>query len=124
MEIDMVVEDAIGAADHYAELFGAMILSKTDMEKNLNEAILIIAGTEIRLLNENKDYDLFSPNSDMSSAMWISLTVEDIESLYEKALEMGGRSIQPITEYKEINVKNAVFEDKFGHVWVLNQVLV
>ena len=123
LEINMVVEDALGAAEYYKELFDAKILSKTNLEKNLNEASLIIADTEIRLLNENKDYDLFSPSSDMNSSMWINLIVEDIGSLYEKALEMECKSIQPITEFKEIKVKNAVFSDKFNHTWVLNQIL-
>ncbi|WP_406657350.1 VOC family protein [Methanolobus sp. ZRKC2] len=124
LEVDMVVDDAIAAADYYEKLFGAKILSKTDLEKNLNEASLMIAGTEIRLLNENKDYDLFSPTSGANSSIWMSLVVDDIETLYEKALQMEGKSIQPITEYREINVKNAVFSDKFNHTWVLNQVLV
>ena len=124
LEINMVVEDALGAADYYKELFGAKILSKTDLEKNLNEAGLLIADTEIRLLNENKDYDLFSPSSDMIGAMWINLIVDDIEGLYKKAMEMDCKPIQPVTEFKEMKIKNAVFSDKFNHTWVLNQILI
>lgn len=123
LEINMVVSDAIDAADYYQELFSAKILSKTDVEKNLSEARINIAVTEIRILNENKDYSLFAPKEDLNSAMWINLVVEDIESLFGKALKMDCKSIQPVTEFKDIKVKNAVFSDKFNHIWVLNQNL-
>jgi PhnB protein len=123
LEIDMVVEDALGAAEFYKDLFNAKILSKTDLDKNSNEAMVIIAGTEIRILNENKDYNLFAPSKDMNSAMWINLFVDDIESLFKKAIDMDCTSIQPVTKFEEVKVKNAVFSDKYNHVWVLNQNL-
>ena len=122
-EINMVVEDARKATDFYEALFGAKVLSKTDLEGNVNEGMISLGNIEVRILDENKDYNLHAPKPDAASAMWLNLYVVDIEASYKNAMEMGCKSIQPVTEHQEPRVKNAVFSDKFNHTWVLNQIL-
>ena len=121
VEINMVVNDARESADYYASLFGATILSKTDLEKELNEIIMEIGGVDIRVLNENKDYGLIAPTSESVSSMWINLIVDDINATCAKAVELDCNMISPITEFPEANAINAVFSDKYNHTWVINQ---
>ncbi len=122
-EINMVVKNAREATDFYQALFGVNVLSKTDLEGNVNEGKISFGNIEVRVLDENKDYNLHAPMPDTISSMWLNIIVEDIEAVYKNAMEMGCISISPVTRYEESNAINAVFSDKFNHTWVLNQIL-
>ena len=121
LEINMVVKDARESADYYMSLFGATILSKTDMESELNEIQMEIGGVEIKVLNENKDYGLIAPTSESVSSMWINFIVDDIKAVCDKAVELECNIISPITEFPDSNAINAVFSDRYNHIWVINQ---
>ena len=117
----MVVKGAKESADYYKSLFGAEVLSKTDLEDELNEIQMEIGGVEIKVLNENKDYGLIAPTSESVSSMWINLIVDDIQATVDKAVELECNLISPITEFPDSNAKNAVFSDRYNHIWVINQ---
>ncbi len=121
LEINMVVKDARKAADFYKDLFGAEILSKTDLDKSLNETKMVVGGTEIRILNENEGFGLIAPSKDATSSMWVNLYVDDINKQCKVTEDSGCTIISPVTEFLESNAINAVFSDKYGHVWVVNQ---
>lgn len=121
LEINMVVSDAKQAAGYYSRIFSATILSKTDLERELNETRMVVGDTEIRVLNENKDYGLVAPTSESVSSMWINLYVNDIKEVCDNAIQNDCIFISPITEFPESNAINAVIKDKFNHVWVINQ---
>lgn len=121
LEINMVVKDAREAADFYKNLFHAEILSKTDLDKPLNETRMVVGGTEIRILNENEEFGMVAPSEDVPSSMWVNLFVDDINKQCKVAKECGCVIISPVTKFPESNAINAVFRDKYGHIWVLNQ---
>lgn len=121
LEINMVVKDAREAADFYKDLFGAEILSKTDLDKPLNETRMVVGGTEIRVLNENEEIGLVAPSEDVPSSIWVNLFVDDINEQCKVAEDSGCVIISPVTEFPESNAINAVFRDKYGHIWVVNQ---
>lgn len=121
LEINMVVKDAREAANYYKDLFGAKILSKTDLDKPLNETRMVVGGTEIRVLNENDEIGFVAPSKDFPSSMWVNLFVDDINKQCKVAEDSGCAIISPVTEFPESNAKNAVFRDKYGHIWVINQ---
>ncbi|MCT4599127.1 MAG: VOC family protein [Vallitalea sp.] len=121
LEINMVVKDAREAADFYNDLFGAEILSKTDLDKSLNETRMVVGGTEIRVLNENEEIGLVAPSEDVPSSMWVNLFVDDINKQCKVAEDFGCVIISPVTQFPESNAINAVFRDKYGHIWVINQ---
>lgn len=121
LEINMVVKDARESADYYESLFGATIISKTDLDSELNETNMEIGGVDIKVLNENKDYGLIAPTSGSVSSMWINLIVDDINAVCDKAVELGCNMISPVTEFPEMKAINAVFSDRYNHTWVINQ---
>ena len=122
-EINMVVNNAREATDFYQALFGVEVLSKTDLEGNVNEGKISFGNIVVRVLDENKDYGLHAPTPETTSAMWLNIYVEDIEVVFKNAMEMGCVSISPVTKFDEANAINAVFSDQFNHVWVLNQIM-
>ena len=121
LEINMVVSDAVEAADFYKDLFNAEIISKTDLEKSMNETRMVIGGTEIRVLDENKDVGLIAPSENTTSSMWINIYVDDINKQCKIAEDNECVIISPVTEFPDNNAINAVFKDKYGHIWILNQ---
>ncbi len=121
LEINMVVKNARQAADYYETLFKAQILSKTDLEAAMNETMMVIGGTQIRVLNENTDFGLIAPSEEVPSSMWINLYVDDIHKQCQIAEELGCFIISPVTEFAESNAINAVFRDQYGHIWIINQ---
>ncbi|WFD11923.1 hypothetical protein [Tepidibacter hydrothermalis] len=40
---------------------------------------------------------------------------------FNNVVREGGKVISPIQDLSEIPAKNAVFSDKYNHVWVINQ---
>lgn len=121
IEINMVVRDARESADFYMKLFNAKILSKTDLDKSLNETRMSIGGVDIRVLNENKDIGFIAPSENSPSSIWLNIIVSDIERQIQLAKDLGCNIISPVTKFPEQNAINAVFSDKYGHIWVVNQ---
>lgn len=74
------------------------------------------------MLDENPKFQLFAPKQGDSMSMWMNITVPDINQTYSKALELGCKEIQPVTELPDYGISNAIFSDPYGYVWLLHQV--
>jgi uncharacterized glyoxalase superfamily protein PhnB len=121
LEINMIVADAKEAGDYYKKVLNAEIISQTDKEAGLNETMMKLGGVEIRVLDENKDFGLFAPADSSAPSMGINLFVNDIDAFFDNAVKEGCNIISPVQDFPDIPAKNAVFSDKFNHVWVVNQ---
>ena len=121
LEINMIVSDAIKAGDHYKKILNANITSQTNEAAGMNETKLILAETKVRVLDENKDLGMFAPQQGNPVSVGINLYVENIETFVANAEKEGCEIISPIQSFPEIPAKNAVFSDKFNHVWIVNQ---
>lgn len=122
LEVNMVVSHAREAGDYYKKLLGAEILLTTDENMALNEMVMKIGQTEIRVLNENKDFGMVAPSEVGTGSVWMNIWVEDIEAYFENAINEGANVLSPIQTFSEMSAKNAVISDKFKHVWVINQI--
>lgn len=121
VEVNMVVKNALEAADFYKTLFGAEIISKTDLDLSMNEVIMRIGETEIRVLDENMNFGMVAPSEGVISSMWLNLYVDDINKQFKTAEDVGCTIISPVTEFPHNNAINTVFKDKYGHIWIVNQ---
>lgn len=121
LEVNMIVNGAKEAAGYYEKVLKAEIISKTDLADEMNEVMMKLGGTEIRVLNENKEYGLIAPKEGESGSLGLNLIVDDIEEFFNNAVAEGCKVISPVQEFPQIPAKNAVIMDKFNHVWVLNQ---
>lgn len=117
----MVVSNTVEAADYYEKLLQATILSKThDQGPGMCETMMKIGETEIKVLDENKEMGLIAPVQAGGGSVWINIYVDDIDKYFDNVVKHGGNVISPVTEFPG-PAKNAVFSDKFNHVWVVNQ---
>jgi len=121
LEINMIVTDAKEAGDYYKKVLNAEIISQTNNESGMNETMMKLGGVEIRILDENKDIGLFAPVEGAMPSMSINLFVDDIDVFYNNAIKEACNIISPLQEFPDIPAKNAVFSDKFNHLWIVNQ---
>lgn len=122
VEIDFVVKDSLKALQDYQEIFHIRVVEQTDFPTGLNEVVFQIDETQFHMLDENPDYHLNAPSPDHPQTIWFNVTVDNIEKTWEKAMETGAESIQPITEMEEMGVSNAIFVDTHGYTWMLHQI--
>lgn len=121
LEINMIVSDAKAAADYYANVLGAEIVSRTDNSPGMNETMMRLGSVDIRVLDENKDMGMVAPAQIGGQSIGINLFVDDIDAVFENAITAGCAVLSPVQDFPEIPAKNAVVSDKFNHLWVLNQ---
>lgn len=121
LEVNMIVYDAKEAAAYYASVLKAEIISQTDNEQGMNETMMKLGGVEVRVLDENKDMGMIAPAQVGGQSIGINLFVQDIDAFVSNAVSQGCTILSPVTEFPEIPAKNAVFSDKFNHLWVVNQ---
>lgn len=122
VEIDMVVKDSIQALEFYEKIFEIERVEVTNFDQGENEAIFSLYGVRFHMLDENPDFHLIAPTEDNPKTIWFNVMVLDIKETYTKALDLGCKEIQPITEMREFGIENAIFLDPFGYVWMLHQV--
>lgn len=120
LEVNMVVSSAREASDYYKNLLKADILSTTDQNQGMNETMMKIGETEIRVLEENKELGMFAPEKVGGGSVWMNIWVDDIDKYFDHIVKEEVHVISPVQEYPG-PAKNAVFSDKFNHVWVVNQ---
>lgn len=121
LEVNMIVSDAKSAAEYYKKVLNAEVLSKTDNEQGMNETMMKLGGVEVRVLDENKNMGMIAPAQVGGGAVGINIFGEDIDAFVDSAISQGCNVLSPVTDFPEIPAKNAVFSDKFNHLWVVNQ---
>ncbi len=122
VEIDFVVKDSLQAIDLYEKIFPVERLEVTNFKTGTNEAVFTIFNTRFHMLDENPDYHLLAPVEGQPQSFWFNVTVDDIETTYDNAVENGCTTIQAITRMEEMGISNAIFLDPFGYVWMLHEI--
>ena len=121
-EICMVVKNSMDALKLYESIFDIKKFDVVDKGVGLSEAIFGIYGTPFHLLDENHDHMLFAPEGGNIMCIWVNVAVPDIEATFKKAMDVGCTQIAPVADIAGTTIKNAVFADGFGYVWMLHQI--
>ena len=120
-EICIVVKSSIEALKLYESIFEIKKFDVVDKGIGLSEAIFGIYGTIFHLLDENHAHMLFAPQGGDIQSIWMNIAVPNIDETFKKAMDAGCRQISPVTKIGETKVKNAVFADNLGYIWMLHQ---
>jgi uncharacterized glyoxalase superfamily protein PhnB len=123
VELDMIVPDSLEALKLYESIFDLRRIEVTDFPKGQNEVIFSIYDAHFHMLDENPEFQMIAPKPGDPKPNWYNVTVPDISAAYAKALGAGCAEIQPITEYETHGVKNSMFSDPFGYIWMLHEVV-
>lgn len=122
VEIDFVVKDCLAALPLYERIFDVVRVEATALPVGQNEAVFTVYGVRFHILDESPDYGLVAPKSGDPKPMWLNVLVEDIAATWDAAMAAGCAPIQPVTEMPAMGVRNAMFTDPFGYVWMLHQL--
>lgn len=121
-EIDFVVKSSLKALELYKEIFDIEVVEATAYPEGSNEAVFTLYNTRFHMLDANPDYGLKAPDSEHPNTIWFNISVEDIEQTHQTALANGCSEIQPITEMMDGAVRNSLFVDPYGYMWMLHQI--
>lgn len=121
-EINMVVEDSLRALELYEQIFEIERVEVSNFPKGQNEVVFNLYGLRFHMLDENPQFHLRAPKPGDPTAIWFTILVPDIKETYDKAISLGCKELQPVTELKDYGISNAIFIDPFGYQWLLHQI--
>ncbi len=120
----LIVDDAAAAIDFYVNAFGAEELGRVPRpDGKLVNAALRINGSVVML---NDDFPEMTGGKSMTpkalggTPVSIHLTVTDVESQFQRAVDAGATVIAPL-EDQFWGDRFGVLADPFGHRWSMGQ---
>lgn len=122
LEICMVTPSSILALELYEKIFEVERVEVSDFGVGASEVVFTIYDSRIHLLDENAEHMLIAPKAGDPCSSWLNVAVPDIKTTFKKALDNGCQQVIPITEMPDMGIKNAMFSDPFGYMWMLHQI--
>jgi PhnB protein len=120
----LIVDDAAAAIDFYVAAFGAEELGRVPgPDGRLVNAALRINGSVVML---NDDFPEMTGGRSMTpkalggTPVTIHLTVTDVESQFQRAVDAGATVVAPL-EDAFWGDRYGVLHDPFGHMWSMGQ---
>ena len=110
------------ALELYEKIFEAKRIEVINHEQGLNELIFKLYDVRFHMPDVNSNAELKASDPDHPNTIWFNITVPDIKSTYQKALDSGCTEVQGVTEIKDFGVSNAMFMNPFGYMGMLHQV--
>ena len=124
-EVNFIVKDSRKALELYKKIFtDIVVVEATDLAEGTNEAVFNLYNGRYHMLDENKEYDLLAPREGHRNTIWFNILVDDIESVFDRAVSNGCVALQEVKDIEGQAASNALFGDPFGYVWILHQLNV
>jgi PhnB protein len=111
------VDGANAAIDFYGKVLGAKERFRMDgPEGTIGHAELELGDSIIMVSDEFPDRDVRGPKSVGGTPVTLSVYVEDVDSVFEAAMEEGATELRRV-ENQFYGDRTGQFEDPFGHRW-------
>jgi PhnB protein len=123
MKIDahIVVRHAARAADWYARALGAEERSRIPLPGGkLMSVELAFGESTVMVADEFPEAGILSPLSIGGTATVLNITTDDVDSLWQRALDAGAEVLHPL-EDAFWGERHGQITDPFGHRWGLAQ---
>ena len=115
----LIVKGAAEAIEFYKRAFGATeLLRMADPQGRVGHAEIKIGDSVIMLADEHPAMGYRGPRSLGGSSVSILLYLEDVDSVFERAVKAGARALRPVTD-QFYGDRSGTLEDPFGHVWTV-----
>jgi PhnB protein len=113
----LCVDGASAAIEFYTTVLGATERMRIPAPGGrIGHAELQIGDSLIMLADEHPEIDVRGPRSIGGTPVTLSLYVEDVDRVFERALKAGSRALHAV-EDKFYGDRSGQFEDPFGHRW-------
>jgi PhnB protein len=119
----LVVRGAAEAAEWYVRALDAEERSRVPLPNGkLLTVELRFGDSTVRLADEFPELDVLSPQAIGGTAVVLHLSTDDVETLWQRALDAGAEVIHPLEDQFWGNRQGQI-ADPFGHRWNLSQPL-
>jgi len=116
----LIVKDAARAIDFYKKAFGATELMRMPAPGGkIGHAEIKIGDSPIMLADEIPNMPHRSPETISGSPVSIMLYVEDVDTVFNRAVEAGAKVERPLKDQFYGDRSGGVI-DPFGHLWHLS----
>ena len=116
----LVCKGAAAAIDYYKKAFGATELMRMPAPGGqIGHAEIQIGDSPIMLADEAPQMGHRSPESIGGTPVSIMLYVDDVDTVYRRALGAGGKELQPLKD-QFYGDRSGTLRDPFGHVWTVS----
>lgn len=116
------VRQGARAVEFYRAAFGAEEVYRVEAPNGALVARLAIGGAELWVTDESPDHESFSPATLSGTTARMILTVADPESVVERAIAAGARSVHPVRD-GDHGWRQGRIVDPFGHHWEIGHPL-
>jgi PhnB protein len=117
----LVVRDAARAAQWYANALGAQERGRIEVPGGkLMQVELALGDSTVVLADEFPDLDVLSPLSIGGTATVLHLVVDDVDAVWQRAVDGGAEVRQPLGD-AFWGERYGQIVDPFGHRWGLAQ---
>jgi PhnB protein len=111
------VDGASAAVEFYTSVFGATErMRMPGPNDTIGHAELQLGDSLIMLADEAPDIGFRSPKALGGSPVTISVYVDDVDAVFERAVAAGATPLRPV-ETQFYGDRSGQFEDPFGHRW-------
>jgi PhnB protein len=115
----LIVKGAAEAIEFYKRAFGATeLLRMADPQGRVGHAEIKIGDSVIMLADEHPAMGYRGPRSLGGSSVSILLYLEDVDTVFERAVKTGARALRPVAN-QFYGDRSGTLEDPFGHVWTV-----
>lgn len=116
----LCVDNATAAIDFYTSVLGATErMRMPTQEGKIGHAELQIGNSIIMLSDEVPQMGARSPKSIGGSPVTISVYVEDVDNVFDRAVQNGATTLRPV-ENQFYGDRVGMLEDPFGHRWSIH----
>ena len=115
----LIVKGAADAIEFYKRAFGATeMLRMADPQGKVGHAEIKIGDSVIMLADEHPAMGYRGPRALGGSSVSILLYLEDVDSVFERAVKAGAKALRPVAN-QFYGDRSGTLEDPFGHVWTI-----
>jgi PhnB protein len=114
----LICDGAADAIEYYKKAFGATELFRMDHEGKVGHAELKIGDSPIMLADEYPQMGYRSPKALGGTPVSIMIYVEDVDSIYQRAIDAGATEVKPLQD-QFYGDRSGTLTDPFGHVWTV-----
>ena len=115
----LICTGASAALEYYKKVFGATEMMRHEAPGGkIGHAEIKIGGSVIMLADEAPEVKALSPATVGGTSVGLMLYVEDVDTVFKRALAAGAREIQPL-EDKFYGDRGGTLVDPFGHMWMV-----
>ena len=117
VSVYLMVNDGESALDFYKRAFAAEVLETYPWEGKLGHATLNLNGGTVMLSDEFDEAltGTRSPKSLGGTTCTVSLSVDDADAWFDRAVAEGAEVIRPLND--EFYGRSGKVKDPFGHTW-------